>query len=172
MTTAEYMNYILKYHMRIRADIAMLEHELDFCESAEETISALSFQSQDYGSKIQSSIRQDVTARIAMIYHKEHDRAVRCASSHAAVCAQLDACRRAISFLDHAFVQLQKSYPKLYDMIDALYTRGLSWKEFMVERQLSSQEQVSRMRKRTIDILSEWWDGNAAMENDVHETPT
>jgi hypothetical protein len=57
-------------------------------------------------------------------------------------------------------------------MIDALYTRGLSWKEFMVERQLSSQEQVSRMRKRTIDILSEWWDGNAAMENDVHETPT
>lgn len=166
MTTQEYMNFILKHHVRIRADIAMLEHELTLCETEDETIEALAFQAQDYGNKVQSSIRQDATSRIALIYKKERDRAIRSASSREAASMLLDASRKAIVFLDLAFAQLRAAYPKLYDMVDALYTKGRSWEEYKQEAGLSSYEQISRLRKKTIEVLSDWWDGKRAMKEE------
>ena len=161
LTTEEYIRYVLGNYHQIIADIDLLKEELEFAKKMEteaETIEALTFTAVSYEGRVQTSGHKDPTARIAMIYERENERAKRCIKKRMHIEKQLQAMTELMSFIERAFLRLEKLNYLLWITLTSTVIDGYGAAEYAAKINVE-HGQVSIYRKEAIKLFAKWWNG-------------
>ncbi|MFA5452860.1 MAG: hypothetical protein WC248_04755 [Candidatus Methanomethylophilaceae archaeon] len=158
MTTREYICYVLSRYNSIITDINTLRNEIQVVETLDETIETLAYPHFAPTGGIHGSKINDPTARVALIYRAENEKAARNHVDREQTEKTIKYLESVIRFIDTSLDALKKYKPVIFNVLCGLYIKQLPWLT-LSRHMFISRSQLNRYRNSGIDILTAWWEG-------------